>query len=144
MRFEDHCYEYANNSAPSDIVSNIDVCKDKDSDLWVPGTSAENHFVTQTFPADNNKYHFGIVRYSPLDGSYGVDNSHNPGSHFFSMNTDIKNKAGNLIVGDTAPCFVLDKVTGLWEIQAPCGDATGICKSKLGSFYFVIYLFVLN
>ena len=133
VRFEDHCYEYASNNVPMDIISNIDACKDKTAELWVPGTSAEHHFVSQTFPSDNNTWHFGILTYSKMKGFYGVDNSHHVGSSYFTLDTDVNAVEGDLINKTIPACLVFEKQNGgVWKYWDPCTDAVGVCKSKLG------------
>ena len=51
---------------------NVDVCKHKNGELWVPRTSAEHHFVTQTFQSPNNLYHLGVVKYMVCISMYIV------------------------------------------------------------------------
>ena len=132
-RFEDNCYEYASSSSPVDIVSNIDACKAKGGDLWVPGTSAEHHFVSQTFPsATSDAFHLGILHYTKTDGFYGVDHSYSVGSPFFSLDNDVNGYEGKFIDGTNGPCLVFNKTKELWEKIDSCINATGVCKSRLG------------
>lgn len=62
IRFEDNCFDAAAND-PANIITNADACKAKNGNLWVPVSSAEHHFVTQTFQSSNNLYHLGVVKY---------------------------------------------------------------------------------
>ena len=122
---------------PTDVFSNINACKAKGSELWVPETSAEHHFVKQTFPgteASQEHYHLGILKYSKEDGFYGVDHSYHVGSPYFSLDTYIENKGGIFITGPSGPCLVFNKVSELWEKRDNCGAAIGVCKSKLGIY----------
>ena len=134
-RFEDHCYEYALGSSSLDIVSNINACKEKQSELWVPETSAEHHFVQQSFTgatSNDTLYHLGITQYFKNHGFYGVDHSYHVGSPYFSLDTDVNGNEGELINNGTGPCLVLDRQSKLWKMVDPCGNAIGVCKSKLG------------
>ena len=120
---------------PANISSNIDACKEKGSELWVPGTSAEHHFVKQTFPGaevTHVHYHIGILKYSKNDGFYGVDHSYHVGSPYFSLDTNMDNNDGEFINDGSGACLVFNKGSELWEKQDTCGDAIGVCKSKLG------------
>ena len=68
-RFEDNCFEYAISPSPipANIFTNIDACKEKGSELWVPESSAEHYFVKQNFPGTEDtheQYHLGILKYS--------------------------------------------------------------------------------
>ena len=71
VRFEDNCFEAAG-STIANIMVNVDVCKHKNGELWVPRTSAEHHFVTQTFQSPNNLYHLGVVKYMVCISMYIV------------------------------------------------------------------------
>ena len=62
VRFGENCYEAAFDD-PQDIVSNVNECKHKGGDLLVPTTSAEHHFVAQTFQSSNGMYHLGVAKY---------------------------------------------------------------------------------
>ena len=62
VRFEDNCFDVAG-AEPTNIISNIDACKSKQGDLWVPQSSAEHNFISQTFQSSNNLYHLGVVMY---------------------------------------------------------------------------------
>ena len=149
IRFEDNCYEYASDSTPTDIISNIDACKAKGSDLWMPESSAEHHFVHQSFPgpaSTDELYHLGIrgILGSEKGVLKGVDHSQHVGSPYFSLDSDL-NSAGDYIRGvyqgnPTKRCLVYNKSTKLWEKQDPCVDAIGVCKSKLGRYFDVISL----
>ena len=136
-RFQDHCYEYASSATGSDIINNIDACKAKGSDLWVPETSAEHHFVAQTFPGDtlsDTLYHLGILRYMPRQGFYGVDNSFHVGNTYFSRDNDLKSQnLEKLVIDASGSCLIYNKVSDRWEKKDPCTNAVGVCKSRLGN-----------
>ena len=143
-RFQDHCYEYASSSSGSDIINNIDACKAKGSDLWVPETSAEHHFVAQTFPGaseNDNLYHLGILRYIPKQGFYGVDNSFHVGNTYFSRDSDLKSQnLEKLVIDASGSCLIYNKVSDTWEKKDPCINAVGVCKSRLGNEYLKEYI----
>ena len=143
-RFQDHCYEYASSSSGSDIINNIDACKAKGSDLWVPETSAEHHFVAQTFPGaseNDNLYHLGILRYIPKQGFYGVDNSFHVGNTYFSRDDNLKSQnLEKLVIDARGSCLIYNKVSDTWEKKDPCINAVGVCKSRLGNEYLKEYI----
>ena len=136
-RFQDHCFEYASSSSGSDIINNIDACKAKGSDLWVPETSTEHHFVAQTFPGaseNDNLYHLGILRYIPKQGFYGVDNSFHVGNTYFSRDDNLKSQnLEKLEIDASGSCLIYNKVSDTWEKKDPCVTAVGVCKSRLGN-----------
>ena len=136
IRFQDNCFEYAANSIPSDILTNLDSCKAKGSELWVPETSAEHFFVAQSFPSaetNNYYYHLGILKYSPKKGFYGVDNSFHVGSTYFTLSDDLKDLVlETLIIDESWSCLIYNKLTNTWQLKIPCESAVGVCKSKLG------------
>ena len=62
VRFEDKCYERVGNTIQN-IEDNANACFERGGSLWTPQTSAEHHFVSQTFPSPNGIYHLGVVKY---------------------------------------------------------------------------------
>ena len=99
----------------------------------MPGTSAEQHFVSQTFASDNNFYHMGILSYSKPSGFYGVDNSHHVGSPYFTLDNNINTKEGSKIVVSDASCLTFKNQNGgVWRAPDPCNLGVGVCKSNLG------------
>ena len=141
-RFEDHCFEYASDSTPTDIISNIDACKEKGSELWVPESSAEHFFVHQSFPGaaiTDEIYHLGISKYENDEGFKGVDHSFYVGSAYFSLDSDVNDQEGDFI--KNGRCLVFNKATKIWERQDPCDNAIGVCKRKLG---MVLGLYILQ
>ena len=146
-RFQDSCYEYASGSTPSDIITNMDACKSKGSDLWVPETSAEHFFVAQTYSsADGNDYpyHLGILKYDPKQGFYGADNSFHVGSTYYSLNDELKSIVSEqLVIDGSEACLIYNKVSNTWQMKDPCVSAIGVCKSSLGRLSYYIITFEL-
>ena len=143
-RFEDNCYEYASNSIPRDIITNIDACKALGSDLWVPETSAEHTFIAQGFPGadeNDNLYHLGILKYDQTQGFYGVDNSFHVGNTYFSLSDELNSQVLDKLASDEDdPCLVYNPVSNNWKLKNPCVNALGVCKSRLGKKFKYIFL----
>ena len=122
--------------------------------MWIPESSAEHHFVHQSFPgpaSTDELYHLGIKSILGNERGVlkGVDHSHRVGSAYFSLDSDLNGKAGQFIHGEyqgnpTTQCLLYNKSTKLWERQDPCVDAIGVCKSKLGRHFDVISLIFLH
>ena len=107
--------------------------------MWVPETSAEHHFVYQSFPGSVNTetyYHLGITKYVKDEGFKGVDHSFYVGNPYFSLDSDVNDETGDFIINNSGRCLVFNKATKLWERQTPCGNAIGVCKKKLGKKIF--------
>ena len=120
----------------SNIIRNIDACKAKKMDLWVPETSAEHHFVSQTFTGstlNDREYHLGILRYDPKKGFYGVDHSFHVGNTYFSLSNELKSQnLDQLFTNGIDSCLVYNKITNTWKLKSPCENAIGVCKSRIG------------
>ena len=83
VRYGDNCYTLAS-ATDTDILSSLDACSDKMSNLWSPETSNEIAFITKTLPSAGSLYHLGIEQYIYGKGVMYTDNSFGVGVPFYT------------------------------------------------------------
>ena len=89
VRYGDNCYMLAS-ASDTDILSSVDLCADKMSNLWSPEMSNEIAFITKTFPSAGSLYHLGIDQYVYGKGVLYSDNSFGVGVPFYTGNNNLE------------------------------------------------------
>ena len=126
-RFEDNCYLDLEESKT--FEENLDACKDKEMNLWIPGTSAEHTFISQNFDfsGDASKMlHIGILQYHSDGGWIGSDYSHHPGNPYLAS---LSSALGPY---SKEKCLMYDVTTDTY-VESTCESGRGICKQPIGN-----------